>query len=66
MNMFNSTLRSVFTNNFFGCEELAPKPNKFIATDKQIECGKKLSYCLSGSRQAYRFITRHDDCMNMS
>jgi photosystem I subunit PsaN len=31
---------TVFTNNFFGCEELAPKPNKFIAADKAIECGE--------------------------
>eukprot|EP00798_Chlamydomonas_sp_ICE-L_P027676 gene27676-7317_t len=28
----------VFTNNFFGCEELAPKPVKFIAEDRALEC----------------------------
>lgn len=33
-------VRSVFTNNFFGCEELAPKPVKYIADDKSLECRK--------------------------
>ncbi|KAG1652531.1 hypothetical protein FOA52_015877 [Chlamydomonas sp. UWO 241] len=37
---------TVFTNNFFGCEELATKQNKFIAADRAIECeGKEEGKC---------------------
>jgi len=29
---------TVFTNNFLGCEELAPKPVKYITEDRVLEC----------------------------
>ncbi len=39
---------SVFTNNFLGCEELAPKPVKYIAEDNKLECaGKGSGKCAS-------------------
>ncbi|GAX73167.1 hypothetical protein CEUSTIGMA_g620.t1 [Chlamydomonas eustigma] len=39
---------TVFTNNFFGCEELAPKPVKYIADDNKLECeGKDKGKCTS-------------------
>mmetsp|Transcript_199 Transcript_199/g.361 ORF Transcript_199/g.361 Transcript_199/m.361 type:complete len:142 (-) Transcript_199:513-938(-) len=39
---------TVFTNNFFGCEELAPKPVKYIAEDIKLECeGKEKGKCAS-------------------
>lgn len=39
-------MRSVFTNNFFGCEELAPKTSQFIKADLDIECqGKDAGKC---------------------
>ena len=46
---------TVFTNNFFGCENLAPAPVKYLADDIALECeGKDAGKCASNYKGGFK------------